>query len=135
MMTPVRSRSRPVPAGEAGRCQGPRSGLESEPVGWIGGGVCGLVDSERGGLEPPALDHGRPGAVGGIGGGQVGQIVVTDIDPAGRQAAERPAASQDDVQQRCGIIGVREPAGQSYDGERRGGAGGSGRISHGTARW
>ena len=100
-------------------------------MGWIGSGVGGLVDAEGGRVEAPALDHCRAGAVGGIGGGQVGQIVVVDLDPALRQPPERPAAGQDDVKQRCGIIGVREPAGQAYDSEW---LSSSGRVSHGAVR-
>ena len=96
-------------------------------MGWIGGGVGGLVDAERGGFETPALDQRPAGAVGGIGLGQVRQVVVVNVDPAQRQAAEGPAAGQDDVQERGGVVGVGEPAGQAHDGDRC-----SGRISHGT---
>ena len=86
-------------------------------------------------LELPAFDHRGPGAVGGVRDGQVGLVIVGQVDAAGRQAPERPAAGEHDVEERGRVVGVREPAGEADNGERTGWPhdsgrpGGGGRVS------
>ncbi len=121
------------PGGEAGGCQRPRRGLEREPVSRIGGDVVGVLDAERPPLEAPAFEYRRPGAVGSVRGRPVRLVIVAEVDAARGEAPERLPAGEDRVQERGRVIGIREPAGEADNGDRRRGPHDSGRVSHGGA--
>ena len=120
MITPIRSRSRPGAAGEAGRGQRAGGGLQGQPVRRVGRLVDGrgMPNAARSNCQPSI--SGRPGRCRSRRRWRrVGAVVVGQVQPAGRHAPERPPPGQDSVQQRGRVVGVREPAGQADHGDRQ----------------
>ena len=105
-------------AGEPGSREGPGRGLERQPV-------CGLRarevrpgDPEGAELEAPALEQCRSRAVGRVARTRIRVVVVGEVEPGGRDPAERSPAGEHGVEQGGRVIGVGEAAGEADDGDR-----------------
>ena len=149
MITPIRSRSRPVPPGKpaaaSARAAVSRASQCAGSVASYTG--AGIRKASRSNRQPSISPARGPGAATGLpsavsnparhrGGRRhplVGGLEGGQVQAAGRHAPERPPAGQDGVQQGGRVVGVGEPAGQADHGDRVGSAGGPGSLSHGAA--
>ncbi len=104
--------------GESGRGERARRGLQRQPVRGVGRLVDAGRHAERCQVELPALEQSRPGAIGRIGRGPVGAVVVGQLEPGRRQPAECPAPGQHQVEKRGRVIGVGKAASHADDRDR-----------------
>ncbi|MGX1134208.1 hypothetical protein RKD49_006398 [Streptomyces glaucescens] len=111
---------RQAPAvGEPRVLQGPRDGVEGQPVRHVRGAEGAAGDTVPDAVELVPLQDGRLARVVAVGGGGVGRVVVLVAHPLVREAAEGAPPGQDVLPQLLGRLGVGVAAGHPDDGDTR----------------